>query len=1274
MRGKSPTWWLRGATANVRTLRSSKFDKDVMTTTGVAVPGRAQLLEMQFRERGVHVVCIQEGRIQSDQMRHGVHYNMLIAGATASGQHGSQIWISNGLCYSTLLSKVVSPRLVLQVLRLKGGAVLAVFSGHAPIEATPTAEKAVFWEALWAELSSVTMRWLRVHLFLGIDANARLGSVKSWVIGDSFPDEESENGQYLRLTLERCGIVAANTFHGGEYTWCSSLGPTSRIDYVCTNSGFDCPDFLPQVCDTIELATTRSEDHRCVACAFLVTPLREGTREKSSVKKYDLEAAGDPHRRAQFEDMLWAHVADIQATAGLDNKVDAIVNTVHYCASAVLGPAPKVPRQPWVSKQTWALLRFAAPLRRAMHGYLGAAQKLRCQSVFFAWAALRIFSFAPGRPWRSSAEARARAGEASDSMKTVIKIATCVGKALGTMHYVIKKWAGDDKNKFYHEMAWRAAIASANNNAREAYRILRLLSGFSPRVPSSIKRVDGTLTTTEAETGQRWVEYFVELFKGRVVDEWRSTQTLPGPVAPAGDFRPTVSDIAGAVQRLHCGRACGSDGIPAELVKVGGTPLAVMIHSVTEDMTTTCAWPARWKGGRMATVWKKKGSPQNCADNRGLLVADALAKIPADLVKAHLQPAANMHMPESQYGGRAGGGTDFPAHTMRLILEYAATEQRSVAVVFFDLVQAFDRAIREIVLGWPQCDNGAFNDCDAKRRHLMQLGLTADAADNIADIIRQHGTVLDRWHVDPIVKELVKSLHTNAWFAISGASQVVVTSTGGRQGCKLGGTVFCAAYEEALTRVRSRLRDRGITLSFTTASTSPFWAPPPGDAACTDELVEATYVDDEAVAIVASSPRALRAALQEVVTAYQEIFAKFGLTLNWGRGKSEAMIQLRGSSASQVLDSLRADGALHIEIPGTADGNSTVSLAIVPRYKHLGGILDARGNMMPEARARCTSALSAYAPIAKKIFGAPNIHISIKLGFAFSLVFSRLFFNVATWTMTPTALAKLNTVYMRVLRRIAGAVGEGGKPTMSDRCVRERCCLPSIDCLVFKRRLLYYSRLARHAPPLVWALLQSRPKGKMLPYVQQFHADIARSVASVPALAGMPGIASSPQVWLDMLKSDPDWPRIISSIFFQDSILDKAPQSEIPVAVASFKCMHCEVFRPTRKAIEQHMRMKHGFKKPVKQFVDSSGICPICKTNFQQRLRVIAHLSDRRRPRCRERVLKGETPAVPEDVLADLERQDRELLRCAWREGSSHAIAVGSARTATGKRTGHVQR
>ena len=75
---------LRFATANVNTLRP-KFDNVVQSDCGVAVAARAQLLEMAFHEAKLDIVGIQEGRARDDGQRSGVHYDMVVAGATPMG-------------------------------------------------------------------------------------------------------------------------------------------------------------------------------------------------------------------------------------------------------------------------------------------------------------------------------------------------------------------------------------------------------------------------------------------------------------------------------------------------------------------------------------------------------------------------------------------------------------------------------------------------------------------------------------------------------------------------------------------------------------------------------------------------------------------------------------------------------------------------------------------------------------------------------------------------------------------------------------------------------------------------------------------------------------------------------------------------------------------------------------------------------------------------------------------------------------------------------------
>ena len=83
----------------------------------------------------------------------------------------------------------------------------------------------------------------------------------------------------------------------------------------------------------------------------------------------------------------------------------------------------------------------------------------------------------------------------------------------------------------------------------------------------------------------------------------------------------------------------------------------------------------------------------------------------------------------------------------------------------------------------------------------------------------------------------------------------------------------------------------------------------------------------------------------------------------------------------------------------------------------------------------------------------------------------------------------------------------------------------------------------------------------------------------------------------------------------------------------------------------------------------SSSVCPCCRTDFVQRIRCLAHLSDSRRPRCRDWVLRN-CRRLPPAAVARLDLADRELRRAAQRSGRSHHIARGAARDRSGRVVG----
>ena len=141
-----------------------------------------------------------------------------------------------------------------------------------------------------------------------------------------------------------------------------------------------------------------------------------------------------------------------------------------------------------------------------------------------------------------------------------------------------------------------------------------------------------------------------------------------------------------------------------------------------------------------------------------------------------------------------------------------------------------------------------------------------------------------------------------------------------------------------------------------------------------------------------------------------------------------------------------------IPVPGTSN-----FLSVVAQYKHLGSMTTSDRSDVPFTKARASSAMSSYVPLAMNTFGAPEINFPMKLTFKNSLVMSKLCFNAHVRCLNPQALKQLNTMYMRVVRRIAGKVYMDGSDK-TDYEVRRNIGVPSIDCRIQRNRLQYLGR------------------------------------------------------------------------------------------------------------------------------------------------------------------------------------------------------------------------
>ena len=162
---------------------------------------------------------------------------------------------------------------------------------------------------------------------------------------------------------------------------------------------------------------------------------------------------------------------------------------------------------------------------------------------------------------------------------------------------------------------------------------------------------------------------------------------------------PQLELVGAAVARLADGKAVGPDGIPAELLKAGGSPLLRRLHTVIRAAVRDVDIPHPWKGGRLATAWKSKGAADLCDNHRGLLMSDHCSKVMTALLKDQIDEAYSRALANSQSGCVKHRSTPFVSHTVRLFLDFCRTTRRSAFVLFLDLSKAFDYVIREFVMG-----------------------------------------------------------------------------------------------------------------------------------------------------------------------------------------------------------------------------------------------------------------------------------------------------------------------------------------------------------------------------------------------------------------------------------------------------------------------------------------------------------------------------------------------------------------------------------------------
>ena len=390
-------------------------------------------------------------------------------------------------------------------------------------------------------------------------------------------------------------------------------------------------------------------------------------------------------------------------------------------------------------------------------------------------------------------------------------------------------------------------------------------------------------------------------------------------------------------------------------------------------------------------------------DSRGILISTAPCTLVGKALNRRVTQAVEATSKSWQIGCRPGFGTELPSLISMEFLAMCKQQQRPAAILFADLKGAFYHALLEQVVGpyVSEVDLQTYfpdwSDED-RREHTARA---------MANPLRAAGLSKD-W-TDPL-----RQWFTGGWFLVEGDTQPCLPDVGIKPGDTCAAAGFNLFFQQFQVVLRSRLKQMDLVTEIPFGQEEIFLTSPPTSSVALDGP---TFVDDDTVLLCADSPSQLIYKICEATRIYVDTARKFGLTLNFDKGKTEALVSWGHKGRSQVLDHeavIHQNGALSLKILGQVQ-----PLRLVSEYKHVGTWVSSAASPQRDISHKVAGATTGYLQAVSTVFSKKQYTRELRIRAMQALVESRLLSNAGGWAdVTLLQMAKLESVRSRVLRKI----------------------------------------------------------------------------------------------------------------------------------------------------------------------------------------------------------------------------------------------------------------
>ena len=587
--------------------------------------------------------------------------------------------------------------------------------------------------------------------------------------------------------------------------------------------------------------------------------------------------------------------------------------------------------------------------------------------------------------------------------------------------------------------------------------------------------------------------------------------------------------------------------------------------------------------------------------------------------------------------GLSGGGCDFPNLAVHAALQIGETSGCCVALLFLDVSTAFASMVREVVF-----------PTDAGKEHwlhfLISKGYPPDFAQEVIDAVV---SVCD-WEaagLTPHALALLQDFNSNTWFSTELLPGVAATRRGCTAGNPVADLVFIASDTLLAKRLRSTLAEAGLMHSLDDSDARCFFGLP--QPRVVHQLSRIAYVDDAVIPVVGPAA-SLIAKLRSTASAAMFVYENHGLSLNFSAGKSEAVINFHGDGAQHLRNHVFSDLGGIIVCDGF--GGATLSLRVVGRYRHLGGVVSGTGDFSTEIAPKMAMVRQTVNRLKRHFLRNSAIRLPKKGQVLQALVLSRGLNLAGTWpTLLPREARCLRRAIVDMLRSLLPVSGDVACRQSDDEILRALDVILPFR-LVSLMRLHVAIRLATRAPDEVLALLFAA-RGARRSWLKALEADFLH-VSHASCLSELRG--KSVADWFAFFRSDPRLARKVVTKAISHTNWITAEEQDAERDFTTY-CAVCGAPALDKQALAVHMCRAHGVKRLIRTYVDNLD-CLVCGLRCASRQRLVDHLAEKSLTCSHNYLLRYEP--FPADVVRELDIRAREEISRRCRLEGAHGMRI----------------